>query len=58
MMEHLQPLGVAVWISARHMCVESRGVCNSNSETITTALRGVFLTQPETRAEFMANARK
>lgn len=57
MMEHLQPKGVGVWISARHMCVESRGVQNQNSETQTTALRGVFKTQDATRAEFMSLVR-
>jgi GTP cyclohydrolase I len=49
----LSPLGVGVWISARHLCVESRGVQNENSETITCALRGVFKDQPATRAEFL-----
>lgn len=57
MMEHLKPKGVGVWISARHMCVESRGVQNQNSETQTTALRGVFKTQDATRAEFMSLVR-
>lgn len=57
MMEHLQPKGVAVYINARHMCVESRGVMNQNSGTVTQALRGVFKTQPETRNEFLALAR-
>lgn len=56
MWEHLKPKGVGVWISARHMCVESRGVRNSNSETVTTALRGVFKDVPEVRAEFLALA--
>ncbi len=53
----LRPKGVGVWVSARHMCIESRGVQNHNSETVTTALRGVMLTQAETRAEFLALAR-
>lgn len=57
MVEHLEPKGVAVFVRARHMCVESRGVMNQNSMTTTTALRGVFLSEPETRAEFMALAR-
>ncbi len=57
MFEHLQPKGVGVWITARHMCVESRGVQNQNSETQTTALRGVFKTQDATRAEFMSLVR-
>lgn len=53
----LSPKGVGVWISARHLCVESRGVQNENSETVTCALRGVFQTQPATRSEFLALAR-
>lgn len=53
----LAPRGVGVWISARHLCVESRGVQNANSETVTCALRGVFKTQSETRAEFLSLAR-
>jgi GTP cyclohydrolase I len=57
MFEHLNPKGVGVWISARHMCVESRGVQNQNSETVTQALRGVFKTEHATRAEFLALTR-
>lgn len=52
---HLQPLGVGVLVRARHLCMESRGVCQQGHHTITSALRGVFK-QPETRAEFMAQA--
>lgn len=55
--DNLDPVGVGVWISARHMCVESRGIQSANSETITTALRGAFLSEPATRAEFLALAR-
>lgn len=57
MWEHLSPLGVGVYIKARHLCVESRGVCNQDSDTITCALRGAFKDQPATRAEFLALAR-
>lgn len=53
MMAHLQPKGVGVWVNARHMCVESRGVQNANSATITTALRGAIKDDPRTRAEFL-----
>lgn len=52
--KHLEPLGVAVVINARHMCMESRGVCQQGHSTTTSAMRGVFKEQPETRAEFMA----
>lgn len=55
--EHVSPKGVGVWINARHMCVESRGVQHVHSATITTALRGCILTEDSARAEFLALAR-
>ncbi|TQE99421.1 MAG: GTP cyclohydrolase I FolE, partial [Spiribacter salinus] len=48
---------VGVTISARHLCMESRGLCQQGHHTVTTALRGAFKNNPETRAEFMALAR-
>ena len=57
LMEHLNPLGVGVWINARHMCIESRGVSQHNSDTVTTALRGAIKEQPAARAEFLALCR-
>lgn len=54
MMTHLSPLGVGVIVKARHLCMESRGVERIGSETITSALRGVFKDQPATRSEFMS----
>lgn len=54
--EHLNPLGVGVLIRARHMCMESRGLCQQGHYTVTSALRGVLKDQPETRAEFMTLA--
>lgn len=51
--EHLHPKGVGVIIKARHLCMESRGICQQGHHTITSALRGVLKDQPETRAEFM-----
>jgi len=44
--------GVGVIIRARHMCMELRGV-EHGGEMITSAMRGVFLTKPEARAEFL-----
>jgi GTP cyclohydrolase I len=46
---------VAVSINATHYCVKSRGIMDVNSSTSTTALGGVFKTDPQTRAEFLAN---
>jgi len=53
LVEHLQPLGVGVLIKARHMCMESRGICQQGHHTVTTALRGVIKDEPQTRAEFL-----
>jgi GTP cyclohydrolase I len=52
-MDHVAPKGAACLIQARHMCMESRGVCQQGHSTITSALRGV-LREPTPRAEFLA----
>ncbi|MCL4779849.1 MAG: GTP cyclohydrolase I FolE [Gammaproteobacteria bacterium] len=49
---------VAVSITAVHYCVKARGVMDSNSETTTTALGGVFKTSPDTRREFLQGLAK
>jgi GTP cyclohydrolase I len=51
--ENLKPLGVGVIVEARHLCMESRGVCQQGHTTRTSALRGVLKTEAEARAEFM-----
>lgn len=56
--EHLQPKGVGVIIRARHMCMESRGLCQQGHHTITSALRGVLKSDPAARAEFMMLANR
>lgn len=48
----LQPLGVAVVIEARHMCMMMRGVQKQNSVTTTSAFTGEFR-RVETRNEFL-----
>lgn len=53
----LAPKGVGVVLRARHLCMESRGICQQGSETITSALRGVIKDEPSARAEFLALAR-
>ena len=51
---HLQPLGVAVVIECRHMCMESRGVRHTGTATVTSALRGSIKANPDTRREFLS----
>lgn len=50
--EALDPLGVAVVIEARHLCMMMRGVQKQNSVTTTSAFFGEF-EQHTTRSEFM-----
>jgi GTP cyclohydrolase I len=57
MVDHLAPLGCGVVITARHMCMESRGVCQQGTSTVTSALRGSFRDDAQTRSEFLSLAR-
>lgn len=54
--EHLQPKGVAVYMTCRHTCVESRGVRSAGQDTVTSKLTGVFKDEAITRGEFMSIA--
>jgi GTP cyclohydrolase I len=51
--ETLNPLGVAVVIEAKHLCMLMRGVQKQNSVATTSAFTGEFLDNPKTREEFM-----
>jgi GTP cyclohydrolase I len=51
--DHLQPLGVAVVIQARHFCMCYRGVHQPRAWTTTSRLTGVFLENLATREEFL-----
>ena len=51
--ENLKPLGVAVVIEAKHMCMQIRGVQKQNSVTTTSAFTGCFLSNLNTREEFI-----
>lgn len=48
----LNPLGVAVVIEAKHLCMMMRGVQKQNSSTTTSAFTGEFRNE-ETRGEFL-----
>ena len=49
----LDPLGVAVVIEARHLCMVMRGVQKQNSVTTTSAFTGCFMKEHRTREEFI-----
>ena len=50
--EALSPMGAAVVIEAKHLCMMMRGVQKQNSSTTTSAFSGAF-EQEKTRAEFL-----
>ena len=54
LMEILGARGVIVVIEAEHLCMTMRGVKKAGARTITSAVRGGFLTNQATRAEAMA----
>ncbi len=51
--ESLNPLGAAVVIEAKHLCMMMRGVQKQNSVTTTSAFDGEFLNNSITRNEFL-----
>jgi GTP cyclohydrolase IA len=56
--EAIHPQGVAVILDAQHLCMMMRGVEKQHSDTVTSAMRGVFKTQLQTRSEFLSLIRK
>lgn len=53
-MQHsLGTMDVACVIEAKHLCVNSRGIQDIDSSTVTAELGGLFGTDPNTRREFL-----
>lgn len=56
--EVLDPVGVAVVMEGRHLCMQMRGVEKQNSFASTSAMLGQFRKSAETRSEFLSIIRK
>ena len=53
--ELLEPHGVAVVMEGMHLCTMMRGVKKHDARLTTSAMQGVFRTNPATRQEFLEN---
>jgi GTP cyclohydrolase I len=51
--EAIHPKGVGVILEARHLCMEMRGIKKPDTLTTTSCVRGIFKSDPRTRAEFI-----
>ena len=52
--EAIHPLGVAVVVEARHLCMMMRGVEKRHSSTATSSMLGTFRDSQQARDEFLA----
>ena len=54
MVDALEPLGVLVLVTAEHLCMSMRGIRSPGTQTVTSAVRGIFRSNPATRAEVLS----
>jgi GTP cyclohydrolase I len=54
LMKNLNPQGVTVVIEASHSCMTIRGIQKPGAVMVTSALRGIFKSDPRSRSEVMA----
>lgn len=51
--DKLRPKGIGVVLTARHLCMEMRGVNKPGTQTTTSCLKGSFKANASTRSEFL-----
>ena len=54
----VRPKGVGVVIEASHMCSVMRGVRKQEASMVTSAMLGLFRSNPSTREEFLSHVRR
>jgi GTP cyclohydrolase I len=54
LMKNLKPQGVTVVLEASHSCMTIRGIKKPGAMMVTSALRGIFKSDPRSRSEVMA----
>jgi GTP cyclohydrolase I len=54
LMDKMNPDGLAIVMEADHFCMHWRGVKDVDSKMINSVMRGVFLTNPDLRREFLS----
>ncbi|WLR53102.1 GTP cyclohydrolase I FolE [Bacillus tianshenii] len=57
-METLEPHGAMVIVEAEHMCMTMRGVKKPGSQTVTSAVRGIFEKDEAARSEVLSLIRR
>jgi len=55
--EKISPEGVGVIVEARHLCMQMRGVEKQHGQAVTSAMRGAFRHNKQTRDEFLSLVR-
>jgi GTP cyclohydrolase I len=53
-METLTPQGAMVILEAEHLCLSMRGLKKPGVPVVTSAVRGIFLTNAKTRQELLS----
>lgn len=53
-MNEIKPLGVLVIVEAEHLCMTMRGIKAPGSQTVTSAVRGIFMEEHAARNEALS----